>query len=209
MPPPILAGAALSFAIDGLDQSALALSLQRLSVTWAVSANAVCEADFGDWGATAGGLPDFLWSDGRVVRPGVKLTVRLGDETVFGGLVGAVESRLEGSETPTFSLRSRGHPPAGEIAGLPARTLRWGIELLRLESTVEGPGPARATGHAHGEATGDVAVGQGRLRPGRAIDIVGIGATFAGRHVLTTVGLRFDTSRGLDVEFTARRASSP
>jgi hypothetical protein len=209
MPPSILAGSALSFAIDGLDRPALGQALQRLAITWADSAKAACEAVFDDWGPSADGPPGFLWSDGRIVRPGVNLTVRLGADTVFAGRVGAAESRLGGGETPIFSLRARGHPPASEIAGLPARTLRWGVELLRLEATVEGSGPARTTGHAQGEAIVDVVVGQEALRPGRAIEILGVGAMFAGRHVLTTVGLRFDPSRGLQAEFAARRAASP
>ena len=209
MPPSILAGTPLSFAVDGLDQPALGQSLQSLAVTWAASAQTVCEAVFGDWGSAAGGAPGFLWSDGHVVRPGVNLAVRLGEEVIFGGPAGAVESRLSASVTPTFSLRARGHPPATESAGLPARTLRWNIELLQLDATIEHSGPGRTAGHLRGDAIGDVAAGPGSLRPGRTIELAGVGAMFAGQHVLTTVGLRFDPARGLHVEFTARRATGP
>jgi hypothetical protein len=209
MPPPVVTGTQLLFAVDGLDQPALGQALQQLTVTWVGARKVVCVAVFGDWGPADGGLPGFLWSDGRMFRPKVKLAVQQGGERVFSGRVVAVESRLGGSEVPAFAVRAAGRSPAHETAGHPARPLRWGVHLLRLAAEVEGSGPTRTTARLKAEAIGDVALGQAALRPGRAIEVIGVGALFAGQYVLTTVGLQFDQSRGLRAELTAQRAPDP
>jgi hypothetical protein len=210
MPSPILAGATPLIAVDGLDYPALGQGLQRLLVTWAGAGTAACEAVFGDWGSADGSPPGFLWSDGSVLRPGVTLAVQLAKDALFGGRVLAVESRLSSSETPVFAVRAEGRAPAVNavnIAGPIARPLRWGVELLGLDVAIEVSGPSGVTGHLRAEAIGDVARGQEALRPGQAIEILGVGAMFAGQHVLTAVSLHFDPSRGVRVQFTAQRAS--
>jgi|GEM_PF-3171551 len=209
MPPPVVAGTQLLFAVDGLDQPALGQALQQLTVTWVGARKAICVAVFGDWGPADGGSPGFLWSDGRMLRPNLELAVQQGGERVFSGRVVTVESRLGGGEAPVFAARVEGRAPARKTAGLPVRPLRWGVDLLRLAAEVEGTGATRTTARLKAEAIGDVALGPAALRPGRAIEVLDVGALFAGQYVLTTVELHFDLSRGLHVEFTAKRAPGP
>jgi hypothetical protein len=205
MPPPVVTAVPLLFSVDGVDQPALGQALQQLTLIWAGARKAVCVAVFGDWGPADGASPGFLWSDGRVLRPRVNLAVQQGGDLVFSGRVTAVESRLGGSEAPAFAVRARGDAPAGTTAALPARPLRWGVELLRLAAEVEGSGPKATTARLQAEAIGDIALGQAALRPGRAIEVLDIGALFAGQYVLTTLVLQYDLLRGLRVEFTAQR----
>jgi hypothetical protein len=206
MPPPSVTGIQLLFAVDGLDQPALGQALQQLTVTWVGARKAACAAVFGDWGPADGGSPGFLWSGGRMVRPRVGLAVQQGDDLVFSGRVTVVESRLGGSEAPAFAVRAKGEAPARKSAGLAARPLRWGAELLRLVAEVEASKPKGTTARLQAEAIGDVALGQAALRPGSAIEVLDVGALFAGQYVLTKLGLHFDILRGLRVEFTAERA---
>ena len=209
MPTPVVTGTQLLFAVDGLDQPALSQALQQLTLTWTGARTAVCVAVFGDWGPVDGGAPGFLWSDGRMLRPHVKLAVQQGGERAFSGRVVTVKSQLGDSEAPVFAARAEDRTPARTTAGLPVRQLRWGADLLRLAAEVEGTGPTGTTARLKAEAIGDVALGPAALSPGRAIEVLGVGALFAAQYVMTTVELHFDLSRGLHVEFTAQRAPGP
>jgi hypothetical protein len=198
----------LLFAVDGLEQPAMGRALQQLTVTWDGARKATCAADFLDWGPVDGGSPGFLWSSGRMLRPRVGLAVQRGDDLVFSGRVTAVESRLAGGEAPAFAVRAKGDAPVRKSAGLAARPLRWGADLLRLVAEVKGSGSTGTTARLQAEAIGEVALGQAAVRPGSAIEVLDVGALFAGHYVLTRLELHFDPLRGLHVEFTAERAGA-
>jgi hypothetical protein len=208
MPPPFVSNIQLLFTVDGLEQPAMGQALQQLTVTWDGARKAACAAVFLDWGPVDGGTPDFLWSGGRMLRPRVGLAVQQGDDPVFSGRVTAVESRLVGGEAPAFAVRAKADAPVRKSPGLEARQLRWGVELLRLVAEVKGSGPTGTTTRLQAEAIADVALGQAALRPGSAIEVLDVGALFAGQYVLTRLGLHFDRLRGLYVEFTAQRAGA-
>ena len=144
-----------------------------------------------------------------MLRPHVELPVQQGGERVFSGRVVTVESRLGGSEAPVFAARAEGRAPARKAAGLPVRPLRWGVDLLRLAAEVQETGRTGTTARLKAEAIGDVALGPAALRPGCAIQVLGVGALLAGQYVVTTVELHFELTRGLHVEFTAQRAPDP
>lgn len=111
----------------------------------------------------------------------------------------AVEGQLASSAAPMFALRAAGRAPAGKTA-VRSHPLRWASDLLRFDAAIERSGPTRTTGRVNAEAVATLALG-----PARAPSRYDVGAMFEGPHILLTVSLHFDVSRGLRAEFATQR----
>mgnify|MGYP006943124609 CR=1 FL=1 len=213
MPPTTPATTFPTFTVAGQHQPALDAGLQRLSVTERSPGHVLCDIEVVDWGATSDGSIGFLWSDGRVLNIGAMVSVGQGTDVLFDGRVLALEARLSPAGAPTLVLQCTGKRPAATRAG--ASQLRWGADLLRLEVTVEKLGrgrprpgrPHRTVLRARGEATWAAAVGPNALRAAGGVDLLGVGAVFAGACAVTEVTIRFDRDQGWRVEFSATRRS--
>lgn len=205
MAPSALATNLPSFEVDGVEYPLLGTSLQSLVITWLRAGQVTMAATFNDWGSVDNRPPNFLWSDGRIVRTGVTIAVRFSADGPFGGTVATVESHLADSTAPVFALRAKGRDLVGKTA--PPRTLRWSEDVLRMDAAIETVGPNRTARHVNAEALGTFALGPAALRPDMQIDIVCAGAMFDGLYSLTEISLQFDLAAGLRTQFSARSDS--
>ncbi len=95
-----------AFEVDGQANTALAGGLLRLAVADSVEGLVSCEAEFGNWGVNKQGQLGHLWFDRQVLDFGKNLTIKLGADTVFEGLVSAIEGRFPPLAPPTVVLRA-------------------------------------------------------------------------------------------------------
>lgn len=95
-----------AFEVGGQARAKLDSSLLRLALADSADGLATCEAEFGNWGVNDQGATGFLWFDRSVLEFGKGFKVRIGSETVFDGLIGAIEARYPSAAPPTIVVRA-------------------------------------------------------------------------------------------------------
>ncbi|MBH1987081.1 MAG: phage late control D family protein [Burkholderiales bacterium] len=95
-----------AFEVDGQARAPLDAGLLRLSVRDGVDGLATCEAEFGNWGLNAQEQLGFLWFQRDVLEFGKRLLIKLGDDTLFDGLILAIEGRFPPNMPPTLVVRA-------------------------------------------------------------------------------------------------------
>lgn len=215
MPTPPLPPSRPQLLVDGLAVPALDDALLRLVQTERHGGSSSCEIELANWGRTADGSPGYLWSDGGLLRPGTALAVQLGATTRFAGRVQSLQLRCLPMVLPSLVLRCGGGRTATPPPASAAPALRWGAELLQLESRIDKTGTrqpqtglAGAAAQARGVLAGSACMGPAAPRAGSAVDLLGIGPLFEGRYTVQTLTLRFDLAEGLRAEFTATRQAA-
>ena len=89
--------------IDGQENASLSGGLLELRVDETADGLYACEASFGNWGPRDGAT-GFLYFDRRALEFGKALEIRLGTESIFRGLVTALEGRFPEGDAPRVSV---------------------------------------------------------------------------------------------------------
>lgn len=95
-----------AFEVDGQPRAPLDAGLLRLRVRDGVDGLATCEAEFGNWGLNPQDRLGFLWFGRDVLDFGKRLLIKLGDHTLFDGVIMALEGRFPPSSPPTLVVRA-------------------------------------------------------------------------------------------------------
>ena len=101
-----LSSARPAFEVGGQARPRLDSGLLRLALADAADGLASCEAEFGNWGIDDHGAVGFLWFDRSVLDFGKAFKVNIGSQTVFDGLIGAIEARFPPAAPPTLVVRA-------------------------------------------------------------------------------------------------------
>lgn len=92
-----------SFRVGGQDVPALSSGLLGLTLEESTQGLYRCEATFGNWGATSGGI-GLLYSDRATFDFGKPLQVRLGRDVLFDGRITALEGRYGEASPPELTV---------------------------------------------------------------------------------------------------------
>jgi len=95
-----------AFEVDGQARAPLDAGLLRLNVRDGVDGLATCEAEFGNWGLNAQEQLGFLWFKRDVLEFGKRLVIKLGTDTLFDGVILAIEGRFPPNMPPTLVVRA-------------------------------------------------------------------------------------------------------
>lgn len=101
-----LSSARPAFEVDGRARHELDAGLLRLCASDDVEGLAALEVEFGNWGQAPAGHTGFLWFDRAVLDFGKALVVKLGGDTLFDGVITALEGRFPSLAPPTLVVRA-------------------------------------------------------------------------------------------------------
>jgi phage protein D len=89
--------------IAGQDNASLTGGLLDLRIDEAADGLYACEATFGNWGPRNGST-GFLYFDRQTLDFGKELEIRLGTETIFRGLISALDARFPDGDPPRICV---------------------------------------------------------------------------------------------------------
>ena len=89
--------------VAGREDASLTGGLLELRIDETADGLYACEAAFGNWGPRDGST-GFLYFDRRTLDFGKELEIRLGTETIFHGLVTAIEARFPEGDPPRIAV---------------------------------------------------------------------------------------------------------
>jgi len=96
-------GARPKITVAGQDQASLAEGLLSLLVVETTQGLYRCEATFGNWGGSGGGV-GFLYFDRKLLDFGKAFAVKLGSDTVFDGRVMGIEAHFPEGGSPELTV---------------------------------------------------------------------------------------------------------
>jgi phage protein D len=92
-----------TITVAGQDQSSLAEGLLSLVVAESTQGLFRCEATFGNWGGSGGGV-GFLYFDRKLFDFGKAFAVKLGPDTVFDGRIMGIEAQFPEGGSPELTV---------------------------------------------------------------------------------------------------------
>ncbi|KFA94332.1 hypothetical protein Q664_03285 [Archangium violaceum Cb vi76] len=92
-----------TFHVGGQEIAPLGAGLLALAIEEDTQGLYRCEATFGNWGASGGGI-GFLYFDRKTLDFGKPFQVRLGQDVLFDGLITALEGRFRDTSPPELSV---------------------------------------------------------------------------------------------------------
>src|SRR5690349_8804190 len=90
-------------AVGGADAPGLASHFAQMRIVEQASGLFRCEASFGNWGATGGGI-GFLFFKRDLLEFGKQFVIKLGEDTVFDGKIMALEGNFLEGQPPQITV---------------------------------------------------------------------------------------------------------